>query len=114
MRDRRVAELLRSEISDILLREIKDPKIKDVVITSIDASKDLSNAKVYFSTYNRSAKDGIEKGLNRSAGFIKHCIVKGLRLKKVPNLRFIYDASGDYGQKIDDLLKGVQSDENDE
>jgi ribosome-binding factor A len=109
VRDRKVAELLRSEIADILLREVKDPKVKDVVITSIDISKDLSIAKVYFSTYNRTAKEGIEKGLNRSAGFIKHCIIKGLRLKKVPNLRFIYDESGDYGQKIDDLLKGIDT-----
>lgn len=107
MRDRRVAELLRAEIMDVLLKEVNDPKVKDVVLTKLDVTRDLSLAKVYFSTYNKSAKEGIEKGLNRSAGFIRHCILKGLRLKKVPTLRFIYDDSGDYGQKIDELLKDI-------
>ena len=107
MRDRRVSELLRSEIMDVLLKEVNDPKIKDVVITKLDVTKDLSIAKVYFSTYNRSAKEGIEKGLNRSAGFIRHCILKGLRMRKVPTLRFIYDDSGDYGQKIDNILSDI-------
>jgi len=92
---------------DIILKEINDPKIKDVVLTKIDVTKDLSLAKVYFSTYNKGAKKGIEQGLNRSAGFIRHCILKGLSMKKVPNLRFIYDDSGDYGQKIDNLLNKV-------
>lgn len=109
VRDRRVAELLRSEIADVLLREIKDPKVKDVVITGIEISKDLSIAKVFFSTYNRAAKEGIEMGLNRSAGFIRHCIIKGLTIKKVPNLRFIYDESSDYGQKIDAVLRNISS-----
>lgn len=111
MRDRRVGELLRSEIMDVLLKEVNDPKIKDVVITKLDVTKDLSIAKVYFSTYNRSAKEGIERGLNRSAGFIRHCILKGLRLRKVPTLRFIYDDSGDYGQKIDTLLKDINQEQ---
>ncbi len=67
---------------DIILKEVNDPKIKDVVLTKIDVTKDLSLAKVYFSTYNKSAKEGIERGLNRSAGFIRHCILKGLSMKK--------------------------------
>jgi len=92
---------------DVILKEVNDPKIKDVVLTKIDVTRDLSIAKVYFSTYNRSAKEGIEKGLNRSAGFIRHCILKGVTIKKVPTLRFIYDDSGDYGQKIDQLLDGI-------
>lgn len=93
---------------DVLLKEINDPKIKDVVITKLDVTKDLSIAKVYFSTYNRGAKEGIENGLNRSAGFIRHCILKRLTtMRKIPTLRFIYDDSGDYGQKIDELLKDI-------
>lgn len=111
MRDRRVAELLRSEIADVILREVKDPKVKDVVITAVDISKDLSVAKVFFSTYNRSAKEGIENGLNRSAGFIRHCLIKDLTIRKVPELRFIYDDSSDYGQKIDEMLRGINHSE---
>lgn len=111
MRDRRVAELLRSEIADVLLREVKDPKVRDVVITGVEISKDLSIAKVFFSTYNKSAKEGIENGLNRSAGFIRHCILKGLTIKKVPELRFIYDDSSDYGQKIDNVLRHISSEQ---
>lgn len=111
MRDRRVGELLRSEIMNVIVKEVNDPKIKDVVLTKIDVTKDLSIAKVYFSTYNKSAKEGIERGLNRSAGFIRHCILKGLSMKKVPSLRFIYDDSGDYGQKIDNLLKDISTEQ---
>jgi len=107
VRDRRVAELLRSEIANVILIGVKDPKVKDVVITGVEISKDLSSAKVFFSTYNKSAKEGIEKGLNRSAGFIKHCIIKNLTIKKVPDLRFIYDDSSDYGHKIDEVLKTI-------
>jgi len=96
---------------NVILKEINDPKIKDVVLTKLDVTKDLSIAKVYFSTYNKGAKQGIENGLNRSAGFIRHCILKGLTMRKVPTLRFIYDDSGDYGQKIDNLIKDINTEQ---
>lgn len=92
---------------NVLLKEVNDPKIKDVVLTKLDVTKDLSIAKVYFSTYNKSAKEGIEQGLNRSAGFIRHCLIKTLDIRKIPTLRFIYDDSGDYGRKIDTLIKDI-------
>lgn len=114
MRTQRVSELLRAEISNILSTRVKDPKVKDVVITGIEVYKDLSTAKIFFTTYTKESLNNILKGLNRSSGFIRGELIKTLRMRKVPKLEFFIDSASDYGDKIDQILKDLDIPEEDE
>ncbi|WP_022849796.1 30S ribosome-binding factor RbfA [Limisalsivibrio acetivorans] len=107
----RVSELLKEEISRIIQFEVKDPKVRSVVVTTIDVSRDLSYAKVFFTTFEKDDKKGILRGLMRSAGFINHRLAKKIRLKKIPKLSFHIDESGEYGEYIDGIIREIKDDD---
>ncbi len=107
-RNIRVSELLKQEISNmILFGEIKDPRVAHVLITRVDVSKDLTNAKIFFRTYEDEDIKNIEETLNRASSFIRNRLFKKLRLKKAINLKFIYDDSQKYLDKIDEILRKI-------
>ncbi|MDE7315802.1 MAG: 30S ribosome-binding factor RbfA [Mucispirillum sp.] len=110
LRTKRVAELIRQEVSNVIRDSVHDPKVKDVVITAVKVSVDLDLAKIYWTTYNNDAVKGIQAGLERSAGFIRKEILKSVRLKKVPKLEFVIDDSRQEADKIDNLLSLIEKD----
>jgi ribosome-binding factor A len=111
-RQRRVAELLVQEISDIVRREVHDPRIGFVTITDADVSPDLRHAVVYFSVLGEpSQKDETAKGLNRAAGFIRSEFARRAQMRFVPDLRFQFDPSVERGARIHELLEQVRQDD---
>ncbi len=112
-REDRVAELLLEEISAIVMRELKDPRVSGVTITGVKVSPDLGYAKVfYISTFGNNDEAG--EGLRHSAGFIRYELKKRLSLRHIPQLNFIYDDSFDYGERIDRLIEEIEEGEGDE
>ncbi|MBC7195935.1 30S ribosome-binding factor RbfA [Deferribacteraceae bacterium V6Fe1] len=109
-RDKRVGELLKHEIMNIIFKELKDPRVVNVSITDIVVAKDFSVAKVYVRTLLDGDKDGCVIGLNNSANFIRGKLMKVLRLKKVPHLEFFYDDTLDNALKIESLIREVSKD----
>lgn len=110
LRTKRVAELMRQEISKIIMGSVHDPKVKDVVITSVRVTKDLDIARIYFTTYLKDAENGVKAGLERSSGFIRKELLKSLRIKKIPKLEFVVDDSRYEADKIDSLLHLLERD----
>ena len=109
-REDRVAELLLEEISSIVIREVKDPRVSGVTITHVKVSPDLHHAKVfYISSMGNQLEAG--EGLANSAGFIRYELKKRLRIKYIPQLTFVYDDSFDYGERIDRILKEIGSED---
>lgn len=111
LRTRRVAELLRKEISRIIINEVHDPKVHDVVITVIKVTKDMDLARVYFTSYDKDGLEAIKNGLERSNGFIRRELIKSLHMKKVPRLEFIIDGTGQEADRIDALLGKLSDNE---
>ena len=105
LRMRRVSELIRQSVAEILSNEINDPKVKDVVITDVRVTKDLSLAKIFFTTYNRKELGTIKKALERTTGYIHKRLTKLLHLKRVPKIEFLFDEVEQYGAKIEALIK---------
>ena len=91
-RSQRVADSIRKEVASIFLFKVNDPRLKNLTITNVVVSDDLSNAKIFFSTQT-SLQDmkEINKGLKKSKVFIRSMLGKSLSLKKVPNISFYYD-----------------------
>ena len=109
-RTERVGELLLKEISQILLREIKDPRIGLITLTGVDVSKDLRYAKVFVSSLGeKEDKAKNLEGLVSAAGFIRGELGKRLRLKYIPELTFKLDESIEYGIHISKVLEEIKN-----
>jgi ribosome-binding factor A len=107
----RLAEQIHKEISQLLIFKIKDPRVAPVTVTGVNVTRDLRLARIYYtvSDENKEQRDAAA-GLKSAAAFLRREIGQAIRLRYVPELRFEYDASVSYGQKIDDLLRQVKDD----
>jgi len=102
-RTERVNELMRRELVLLLKQETKDPRLKQVVITDVIVSRDLTSAKIFFSVDEDSIKI-ITSLLNKASGFFRSSLSKTLDLRHTPTLSFIYDTAPNTGARIDSLL----------
>lgn len=102
----RVAGAVREVIADLLLREIKDPRIGMITLTRVELTHDLRHGKVYFSSVgDAAARQRTLSGLHSAAGFIKAQVARRLQLRYVPELVFVFDASLDNAERLANLLK---------
>ena len=112
VRIEKVQELIKQEASEIIMRELKDPRIGFVTITEVDVSSDLHNAKLYVSILGSDKQiEDTWKGLNSSLGFIRRELAHRIRLKFIPEIKFFMDTSLQYSAHIQELLIKVQKDE---
>lgn len=108
-RSEKVGDQIREEISQILLRELKDPRIGFVTITKVALSDDLRIAKVYYSVFGgEQEKEESYQGLESATGYIKRELGRRVRLKYMPEINFLFDDSLEYGEHIEELLQGVK------
>jgi phosphoesterase RecJ-like protein len=108
----RIAEQLKQEISGLVQKGLKDPRIGFVTITGVEVTADLQLAKVFFSTPGTpEQRADSQQGLASAAGFIRNTLKKRLRLKTIPELSFHYDRSLDEGDHMERLLKQVREQE---
>jgi ribosome-binding factor A len=102
---RRVNEVIRQVLGDVIARDLKDPRIGFVTVTDVDTSPDLRTARVYVSVLgDESERDKALAGLRSSHGFLQGKIATELRMKRTPTLTFHYDDSVDRGVRISRLL----------
>jgi ribosome-binding factor A len=106
-RPARVAEEFRHELSRILARGLKDPRVTGfITVTGAKMSPDLREATVYVSIHAGDVeRERTMEGLSAAAGFLQREISKSLRLRHTPHLRFVYDESVERGDRIERLLK---------
>ncbi|MDG6896309.1 30S ribosome-binding factor RbfA [Volucribacter amazonae] len=109
-RSERVAQELQKEIAVILQREVKDPRIGMVTVSDVEVSSDLAYAKVFvtflFDEDQQAVQDGL-KALTKAAPYVRSLLAKAMRLRIVPELRFIYDNSLIEGMKMSNLVSQV-------
>jgi ribosome-binding factor A len=111
-RMRRVNGALKEIIGTAISQEIKDPRIGFVTLTGVDTAPDLAHAKVFVSVYGKKAeKLATMEGLRSAEAFLQRRISDELHLKRTPKLEFVYDASVDYGMKIQAMLKASGAEE---
>lgn len=100
------------EISYILQNEVKDEDIKFVTVTGCDISSDLSYAKVYVTVLDDSKKNTTLEALNNAKSFIRGELSKRVEIRHTPELKFIFDKSIEYGNKIENLIEEIHGKEN--
>jgi ribosome-binding factor A len=105
----RVADLIREVISEMLLRDLNDPRLESLTITEVEMTADLKLATVFFSAMGTHLKEEEALvGLQSATGFIRKRLGKELRLRHIPDLLFKVDHSFDYGSKIDRLIQTIK------
>jgi ribosome-binding factor A len=104
----RVADLIQMEISDLLLKEVRDPRIGSVTITGVKVTDDLRTARIYFVELGKDqCSEEVRSGLDKAAGFLRRELGRRIRLRHVPELLFSYDPSFAYGNKIEKLISEI-------
>jgi len=107
-RSHRVGDQILREISNLLLRKVRDPRLKGVSLTDVRMSKDLRHAYVYYSLFGQDEqKKEAQAGFESAKGFIRKEIGERVHLKYIPDIQFKYDTSLEYGQKMERLLEKI-------
>ncbi|NLC70502.1 MAG: 30S ribosome-binding factor RbfA [Desulfuromonadaceae bacterium] len=105
-RPHRIGDQIQKEISSLLTRGLKDPRIGFVTITGVDMTPDLHLAKVFYTVLgDETSRRDTERGLKKAVPFLRHELGQRIRLRYIPDLMFVYDSSLDYGERIDNLLR---------
>jgi len=103
----KIEDLLHKEIANIIVTRIDNPQIKNTVtITDIKVSKDIRSAIVYFVTLDKNFKK-VEKIINELKPTIKFYLSKNVYLKRIPDIKFIFDDTIIKGQRINKLLDSL-------
>jgi len=104
----RVSDLLRAELSDLMLRSVHDPRVKLASVTQVEVSPDLRRASVKVSVLgdDTQRQEAIE-GLRHARGFLRTELAHRLRLRVTPELVFELDRGAEHSQQISDLLESL-------
>jgi len=111
-RVQRLNQLLREELSRLIRREVKDPRVEGVTVTGVDVSGDLRHAKVHVRTLGDETpvEDAIE-GLRSAEGYLRGTLGRELRIRRIPELEFEADRTLERAQRIEELLQQVETEE---
>lgn len=110
-RNQRVAEQMRRELADLLMFEVKDPRVKAVTITEIEVTGDMAHAKVFYVVPDFS--QDLQNGLEKASGFLRSQLAKRMMLRTVPQLHFTYDETIDNATKMSALIDTALADTSD-
>ena len=112
-RNERLGNQVLRTLNELLRFETKDPRLELVSLTAVDLSRDLSVAQVFFSMLDPNADPAsVKEGLDRASGFLRGRLGREIKIRHVPELRFVHDDSAAEGQRISDLIdQALKNDE---
>lgn len=105
LRTLRVADQIQRELADLINHEIKDPRIRLITLTGVEVDRDYAHAKIFYTTLG--SKDDnflVEKGLNNAKGFLRSSLSHRMKLRTIPQLKFVYDESVERGVHLSRLI----------
>jgi len=107
-RSEKVADLIQKEISQMLVKSIKDPRIGFVTITRVNVSEDCRLAKVYFSVAGTlEERESSVKGLDSAKGYVRKELGRRIRLRYTPEIIFQFDPSIEYSIHMEELIQSI-------
>lgn len=104
MRTRRIADLIQQQLASFLKKEIRDPRLTNVVITSVDVSPDLSHARVYYTILHKNELQNVQIALHKATAYLRRLLAKHTDMKYTPNIQFIYDKSVIAAEELGKLI----------
>ena len=105
-RQERLAEQIRDEVAQMLVRELKDPRLGFTTVTRVELSSGLQHARVLISVLGgAAAQQETLAGLASASGYIRHEISHRLHLRRAPEMVFVLDRGAEASEKIEELLR---------
>lgn len=112
VRQRQIAKRIRFELSDLLLREAKDPRLALVTITDVTIDRELAYAEIYVGAMGaQDRRREVMDALQHAQGYLRHEVGARVRLRRTPELRFHWDPSLEHGERISQLLDMLKEEE---
>ena len=111
-RTRRIESEIQRVLSELVAREVKDPRVGNVTITAVSLAADMGVAKVFFTPFaSRNPAEQVQIGLTRAGGFLRGEVGRRLRLRHAPRLEFVIDDTADKAAHLTGLInRAVESD----
>jgi len=103
----KVADQIQKELSEIVRRELRDPRVGMVTFTGVEVSPDFSHARVYFTLLDKDHLPQTLDGLRRAAGYLRSRLAHAIKLYATPELHFFYDESVERGDRLSRLIDSV-------
>jgi len=103
-RSERVGGQLRRELAQLVQQEIKDPGVGFVGISDVEVTRDLAHARVFVTVFEEENAAKSIDALNRAAGYLRRRLGQEMRIRAVPELHFLHDASVETGARMDELI----------
>ncbi len=110
-RSDRVADLVRAELSRLIIQEMADPRTELASVAHVEVSADLRHAKVHVSVLGEEGRDEAVRALQGARGFLRSRLASTLQLKHTPDLEFDLDRGAEHSQRISDLLESLHVDD---
>jgi ribosome-binding factor A len=112
LRQERLADQIRDVVAFCFLGDtLQDPRLSGVTITHVRVSPDLQFASIYFRLFDKKDLEGAEKALVNCRGYFRKKIADAITLRRVPDLRFLYDESVERGSHIEGLIRQIKQNE---
>ncbi len=104
-RSHRVADFIQRELAGLIRTEVRDPRISPMLtLASVEVSRDLSVAKIYYSLLDAEEHKETQAALERASGFLRRQLARQMNTRSVPQLRFFYDDSAERGALMSALI----------
>jgi ribosome-binding factor A len=106
-RAERVSDAIQQEVSVLIRDSIRDPRVGMVSVTDVEVSRDLAYAKVHVTFVGEKSEEEIEeaiRALNGAAGYLRKLLASSIKMRKTPQLTFLFDESGRRGQQLSALI----------
>ena len=105
----RVGDSIQAILSELLLREVADPRLKNITVTGVKIDNELMYADVYINALgDESREKEVLSGLERAKGFLRREVAKRVRLRSAPELKFHWDTTLERGERINRLLSSIE------
>lgn len=109
LRTQRIADRMRQELSEVLIREVRDPRLTGISVTDVKIDRELAYADIFISAVEGQARASEAlKGLNSASGFLRSLLAKRIQLRTFPRLRFHWDTIPERADHIERLLAAIK------
>lgn len=109
IRQERTAEDIRIIISDLLFREVSDPRLQDLTITRVLIDRELQHANIYVNALgDESRKNDVMRALDKAGAFFRYELAQRTSLRTVPELHFHWDPTLAYAEEVDEILRNLE------
>jgi len=109
-RPQKVGDQLQRELSELIQREVRDPRVGLVTLTGVDMSPDCAHARVRFTCLDPAHAKEAETGLAKASGYLRSALGKRIKLYSTPSLHFVYDASIERADRLSRLIDEANRD----